>query len=260
MRLKSLLQKLPLFSDKGDSAERTIKEKQRAQRKKEKIVIPNLRLSYAEATSQLLGKYDRATAMSLAVGGDYEFMGDALRVRLERFGLKEGDYLIDVGCGSGRLAYALSLSKYRDTIRYLGIDIVPAMLEFAVEKCQCPSWRFELVTDLRIPEADECADMVCFFSVFTHLMQEESFIYLREAQRVLKPGGKIVISYFDMADPKHWEIFESNVSSVRGRQSKPMDIFLSEDFLNVWAQKLNLEILNGRAPDCGQRTCILQKL
>jgi hypothetical protein len=63
-----------------------------------------------------------------------------------------------------------------------------------------------------------------------------------------------------MADPKHWEIFESNVSSVRGRQSKPMDIFLSEDFLNVWAQKLNLEILNGRAPDCGQRTCILQKL
>jgi len=80
MRLKSLLQKLPLFSDKGDSAERTIKEKQRARRKKEKIVIPNLRLS---------------------VGGDYEFMGDALRVRLERFGLKEGDYLIDVGCGSG---------------------------------------------------------------------------------------------------------------------------------------------------------------
>jgi hypothetical protein len=34
MRLKSLLQKLPLFSDKGDSAERAIKEKQRAQRKK----------------------------------------------------------------------------------------------------------------------------------------------------------------------------------------------------------------------------------
>lgn len=171
-------------------------------------MIPNLRLSYAEAASQLLGKYDRATAMSLVVGGDYEFMGDALRVRLERFGLKEGDYLIDIGCGSGRLAYVLSLSKYRNTIRYLGIDIVPAMLEFAVEKCQCPSWRFELVTDLKIPEADECADMVCFFSVFTHLMQEESFIYLREAQRVLKPGGKIVISYFDMADLKHWEIFE----------------------------------------------------
>jgi ubiquinone/menaquinone biosynthesis C-methylase UbiE len=117
MRLKSLLQKLHLFSDKGDSAERAIKEKQRAQRKKEKIVVPNSRLSYAEAMSQLLGKYDRATAMSLAVGGDYEFMGEALRVRLERFGLKEGDYLIDVGCGSGRLAYALSRSKYRDTIR-----------------------------------------------------------------------------------------------------------------------------------------------
>jgi hypothetical protein len=41
MRLKSLLQKLHLFSDKGDSAERAIKEKQRAQRKKEKIMVPN---------------------------------------------------------------------------------------------------------------------------------------------------------------------------------------------------------------------------
>lgn len=197
--------------------------------------------------------------MSLAVGGDYEVMGEALCVRLERFGLKDGDYLIDVGCGSGRLAYALSRSKYRETIRYLGVDIVPALLQFAAEKCQHPSWRFELAPGLMIPAADARADMVCFFSVFTHLMQEESFLYLREAQRVLKPGGKIVVSYLDILDPKHWEIFESNVSSARTRQSKPMDIFLSEDFLNIWAEKLSLKILDDRAPDCGQRICVLQK-
>lgn len=259
MRLKTFLRNLNPALRKKDKAEGARREKQRMEKKKRDIAVPNARLSYEDLMSNLLAKHDAETAMSLAVGGDYELMGDALRARLEGFGLKETDYLIDVGCGSGRLAYALSRSKYRETIRYLGLDIVPAMIAFAAAKCQQPSWRFELITEPKIPEADDCADMVCFFSVFTHLMQEESFIYLREAQRVLRPGGKIIATYLDIMDPKHFEIFETNVKSARIRQSKPMDIFLSADFLNIWAAKLDLEILDGRAPRCGQRTCILQK-
>ena len=139
--------------------------------------------------SRFLATFDRESAMSYIVGGQYETMGEGLRRIVETHGLKDGDYLIDVGCGSGRLAWALSQSKFRDTIRYLGIDIVPEMLEFAAEKCGQPAWRFELILEPKIPEVDGCADMVCFISVFTHLMQEESFLYLREAQRVLKPGG-----------------------------------------------------------------------
>ncbi len=231
-----------------------------AQKNQRDVTVPNSRLSYEELMANLLARHDPETAMSFAVGGDYEKMGEALRVRLERFGLNEDDYLIDVGCGSGRLAYALARSRYRETIRYLGIDVVPAMLAFAAAKCERPSWRFEPVTEPKIPEADGSADMVCFFSVFTHLMQEESFLYLREARRVLKPGGKIVASYLDIADPRHWKIFETNVESSHARQSKPMDIFLAGDFIEIWAAKLNLDIIEDRAPDCGQRTCILQKV
>ena len=111
----------------------------------------------------------------------------------------------------------------------------------------------------RIPEADGVAEMVCFFSVFTHLVQEESFLYLQEAERVLKPGGRIIASYLDIADPSHWSIFEANVRSTRLRQEKPMDIFLSEDFFATWAARLGLIMVDSRAPDCGQRTCVLQK-
>ena len=154
--------------------------------------------------------------MSYIVGGQYETMGKELRRIVETHGLKDGDYLIDVGCGSGRLAWALSQSKFRDTIRYLGIDIVPEMLEFAAEKCGQPAWRFELLLQPKIPEVDECADMVCFISVFTHLMQEESFVYLREAQRVLKSGGRILASYLDINTPEHWKIFEDERELGRG--------------------------------------------
>ena len=80
--------------------------------------------------------------MSYIVGGQYETMGEGLRRIVETHGLKDGDYLIDVGCGSGRLAWALSQSKFRDTIRYLGIDIVPEMLEFAAEKCRSAGLAF----------------------------------------------------------------------------------------------------------------------
>jgi len=252
--MKKILRKLHLLEDT-----RALREKRRVGKEARQQTEPNTRLSYVDHMARLLAKNDPETAMSLAVGGDYEVMGEALRVRLARFGLQPNDYLIDVGCGSGRLAFALAQSPWRDTIRYLGIDIVPAMLEFAAQKCQRPRWRFELVTEPRIPEADGVAEMVCFFSVFTHLLQEETFLYLEEARRVLKPGGRIFASYLDIADPSHWSIFEANVGSARRRQEKPMDIFLAEDFFAIWAAKLGLTIIDSRAPDCGQRTCILQK-
>ncbi|HEX3818467.1 MAG TPA: hypothetical protein VHW03_09275, partial [Chthoniobacterales bacterium] len=66
-------------------------------------------------------------------------------------------------------------------------------------------------------------------------------------------------SYLDIGDPSLWAIFEANVQSTRRRQEKPMDIFLSAEFFVVWAAKLGFEILEDRAPDCGQRTCVWQK-
>jgi SAM-dependent methyltransferase len=252
--MKRLLRKLHLIPD-----EPALQERRRAEKERRNRVVPNARLSYADHLTNLLAKNDPATAMSLAVGGDYEIMGEALRERLVRFGLRPNDYLIDVGCGSGRVAFALARSPWRDSVRYLGIDIVPAMLEFAAQKCAQARWRFESVTEPKIPEADGAADMVCFFSVFTHLLEEESFLYLEEARRVLKPGGRIVASYLDIADPHHWEIFETNARSARMRQEKPMDIFLSGDFFVTWAAKLDLAMVDACAPDCGQRTCILQK-
>ena len=223
------------------------------------VVTANARFSYQETMSRFLASYDRESAMSYMVGGQYEKMGEKLRRIVEDHGLKDGDYLIDVGCGSGRLAWALSQSKFRDTIRYLGIDIVPEMLEFAAEKCRQPDWRFELALEPKIPEVDESADMICFMSVFTHLMQEESFLYLREAQRVLKPGGLILASYLDINASEHWKIFEANVNSAEARQSKPMDIFLSQDFLRIWAEKLDLAILQDEPPKAAQRLCVLRK-
>lgn len=177
-------------------------------------------------------------AMKLAVGGEFEGIGLIELEILKHFGLRAEDYLIDVGCGSGRLAKPLA--GYLKG-RYLGIDVVPALLVHARQLVNRPDWRFETAPGLTIPEDAGAADMVCFFSVFTHLLHEHSFLYLSDARRVLKPGGRIVFSFLDFTMPHHWEIFEGNLADV-GVNAQHLDAFVSKDGIAVWADRLGMEL------------------
>src|SRR5215510_1358331 len=100
--------------------------------------------------------------MKTAIGGQFEAYGQIEADMLRFFGLRNDATLIDVGCGSGRLAIPLSKTQRG---AYLGTDVVPDLLEFARQSCNRPDWQFQVVDRLRIPAPDESADMVCFFSV-----------------------------------------------------------------------------------------------
>src|ERR1700704_3527549 len=140
--------------------------------------------SYPEFVEEILNSHPRDEAMQMAVGGEFEALGLLERALLIQLGLRANDYLIDVGCGSGRLAKPLS-----DYLAgpYLGIDVVPELVDYARTLVGRTDWRFEVAEGFRIPEQDCRADVVCFFSVFTHLLHEQSYLYLQEAKRVLKP-------------------------------------------------------------------------
>ena len=198
----------------------------------------DFRASYSRLVKSLERTHDTDRAMELAVGGEFEAVGLLERETLKHFGLRADDYVIDVGCGSGRLAQPLS--QYL-TGRYLGIDIVPELVSHARRIGGRPDWRFEVAEGLSIPEKDEAADFVCFFSVFTHLLHEQTYVYLREAKRVLKPRGKIVFSYLDFTVPDHWNIFEFNIRDL-GVNSHPLNMFVSKDAIRIWAEHLGLEV------------------
>ena len=83
--------------------------------------------------------------------------------------------------------------------------------------------------------------MVCFFSVFTHLLYEQSYLYLQEARRVLKPNGKIIFSFLEFAIPVHWELFQSAIDGAHG-PAQPLTIFLSRDAIHAWAKRLELKV------------------
>ena len=99
----------------------------------------------------------------------------------------------------------------------MGIDIVPEMIPFARDKCERPDWRFVVVEGLSIPEQDNVADYISFFSVITHLTAEESFRYLQDAARTLKQGGKIVASFLDKKVEEHRRLTGSGVRQFAHR-------------------------------------------
>jgi 2-polyprenyl-3-methyl-5-hydroxy-6-metoxy-1,4-benzoquinol methylase len=198
----------------------------------------DFRKTHRRLLRQLRSTYTNDEAVRMAVGGEFEGVGLLLREVLIHHGLKQTDYLIDVGCGSGRLAKPLA--EYL-TGRYLGIDVVPELVQYARRLVPRADWRFEIAEGLKIPERDEQGDMVCFFSVLTHLLHEESFVYLREARRVLRPRGKIVLSFLDFRVKSHWGSFESNLSDI-GIGAQPMNVFLCADMLREWAKRLELEV------------------
>jgi SAM-dependent methyltransferase len=175
--------------------------------------------------------------MALAVGGEFEATGVLERQLLIQHGLLPDHYVVDVGCGSGRLAKALAGYSRG---RYLGLDVVPALVDYARQITARPDWRFEIVEGFHIPETDAQADVVCFFSVFTHLLHEHSYVYLREAVRVLRPGGKVVLSFLEFANTTHWPVFAQSIEG--SSQPSTLVQFMSRDGIEAWAAHLGLRI------------------
>jgi ubiquinone/menaquinone biosynthesis C-methylase UbiE len=202
--------------------------------------------AYGKLFRSLRKQHDKNQAMSLGVGGNFDTVGILERELLIQHGLKPDDYLIDVGCGSGRLAKPLS--QYL-TGKYLGTDVVADFIRHAREITNRPDWRFEVTDGIKIPEKDNQADMVCFFSVFTHLLHEQSYMYLQEAKRVLKPSGKIIFSFLEFKIPDQWVVFETTFQ--KAYKSHPLVMFVSRDAIQAWADHAGLEIasfIDGNIP------------
>ncbi len=176
-------------------------------------------------------------AASEAVGFNYEALGRIEADLLRAVGLRADSRLIDVGCGAGRLAWAL-----RDELTggsYLGTDVSPELLAYA--RARCPErFVFQQVERLEIPAADASADVVSFFSVFTHILHEESYCYLREAVRALAPEGRIVFSFIDFTLERHWRMFEAAIDQIGEVAS--LLIFMTREMIECWCRRLDLEI------------------
>ncbi len=94
---------------------------------------------------------------------------------------------LEIGSGIGRLARPLA-ARVRSVV---GVDISPRMVGEARRACaDLPNARFEEVEGTLSGIADTSRDFVFSYIVFQHIPELEAIeTYVREAARVLRPGG-----------------------------------------------------------------------
>ncbi|MBV9112490.1 MAG: methyltransferase domain-containing protein [Hyphomicrobiales bacterium] len=108
-------------------------------------------------------------------------------------GVRDGESIIDVGCGTGSLTFAL-LDAARD-LRLTAIDYSPVFLDAARAKPKAASVRFEEADATALPFSDASFDRALSLLVL-HFVPESQRA-LAEMRRVVKPGGRVGAAVWD---------------------------------------------------------------
>jgi SAM-dependent methyltransferase len=126
-----------------------------------------------------------------------------LTIDLERFPIRSGDVVLDIGCGSGRHGFA----SLRRGATVVSVDLDPDSLQGVrtmsaamAHNRQTPphSSNHCLCGDAtRLPFANGSFDIVIASEVMEHIRADEAA--LAEFLRVLKPGGRLAVSV-----PRTW--------------------------------------------------------
>jgi SAM-dependent methyltransferase len=208
------------------------------------VTNTNSKDAYLDHVAGLEARLGTDEALRQAIGGDFVAVGKLEFYLLQSLGLSPGHLVVDVGCGSGRLACQLAPDH---RIRYVGCDVVPRLLDYARDLCQRPDWAFVLTDGVQIPVPDGAADFTVFFSVFTHLLHEDTFRYFREAARALKPAGLLVMSFLEFKVPTHWTIFLASVENTAPGQH--LNQYLDRDAIQAWADHAGFTVESIRPGD-----------
>jgi len=199
-----------------------------------------LRNASQDAVDSALQRRDPLTPprrLAFAVGDGFHAVGqEFLRYFVELAGLKPGDAVLDVGCGVGRMAVPLT-GYLSSSGRYEGFDIVLPGIEWCTEhiSSRFPNFRFRhsnvfnanynragtvRASEYAFPYPDATFDFVFLTSVFTHMLPEDLENYLAQISRVMKAGGRCLLTFF-LLNSESLRLIDENQSTQRFKYAIP---------------------------------------
>ncbi|MDH4067872.1 MAG: arsenite methyltransferase, partial [Dehalococcoidia bacterium] len=137
--------------------------------------------------------------------------------------LKEGEVVLDLGSGAGFDCF-LAASRVGPQGKVIGVDMTPEMLDKARENVRQGNYQnveFRLGEIENLPVADNSVDVIISNCVI-NLSQDKPKVF-KEAFRVLKPGGRLMVSDIVLLGDLPREILnsvEAYVGCIAGASKK----------------------------------------
>ena len=149
-----------------------------------------------------------------AAGWDARFPDDgpAYAAAVADLGLREGDRVLDAGCGTGRALPPLRAAVGASGV-VLGADLTPAMLQAAVRAGRDREGQLLLADVSALPLRARSLDAVFGAGLISHLPDPAE--NLRELARVVRPGGTLALFH---------PIGRAALAARQGRRITPDDL------------------------------------
>jgi SAM-dependent methyltransferase len=156
------------------------------------------------------------------------------------------DRVLELGCGVGRIGRELA----PHCARWTGVDISEKMIAHARERLsdlgntdfhQLERTSLDMIPDASLTRAYSVA-------VLCHMDKEDLYLYLRELQRAVRPGGLIYVETWNLAHPIGWKRWEYEVANwARSDQRQRKDVarnqFCTPDEFRLYVEKAGFQPL-----------------
>lgn len=142
------------------------------------------------------------------------------KIVVEHFGSIRDLPVLDLGCGMGQVTEALAVRG----VSTVGLDLARNRLKNTASRVSIG--HFVCSYGQELPFRNASFGGVCAFEIFEHLIPADSLLMVKEIQRILVPGGKILLS-----TPNTLSL-EARLKKIMGMGPRP-DHFNEVSFLEI---------------------------
>jgi SAM-dependent methyltransferase len=174
------------------------------------------------------------------------------------------DFVLDFGCGCGRVARRLAVAEAPMPKRYVGLDLHAGMIAWANQNLapRLPGFTFihqdvfnrgfnprgSLPQMAPFPVEDQSVSLLLALSVFTHLVQSQAERYLDEVRRVLRPDGVMLATFF-LFDKAYFPMMQDFQNALYINDSDPTNaVIFDREWLLTALDLRGLRIREVRSP------------